>query len=163
MPVFNDQYRLDGYRTASCFSIGHPNYKMFYRLRQENPGARWVVVACNSSVLWQKDCAFCHENAASNSVTCIPLGERKGVEAFERLFLPIEGKPGREELDLPACCPTHPQAEVLIFDTVEPEFLAGVVCQDQASADELAGRHPDFEIVHNLPLFSARKDFQHWK
>lgn len=162
-PLFNDLYRLDGQRGASCFSIGHPNYKMFYRLRCENPGSKWVVIGCRASVLWEKDCAFCHENAASNAVTCIPVENRKGPAAFQRLFAEIEGKPSRESLALPDNCPTHPQAEVLVFNVVEPSYIVGAICQDHPTAQDLTARYPDFQMIYHRAHFSARKDYEHWR
>jgi hypothetical protein len=90
---FNDEYRLDCQRNAICCSLGHPNYKMFYSLRQNDPNVRWVVLGIQPSVLWEKDCAFCVSNAASNEVTCIPIEFRKGLAAFNRLFEEIDGKP----------------------------------------------------------------------
>ena len=96
---YNDPYRYDDCTDAeSCFSIGFPNYKMFWGLRKDNPGKEWVVIACKPDILWLKDCVFCYENAASDTVTSIPLKDRKGVDAFERLFSPAEGKPSRKEL-----------------------------------------------------------------
>lgn len=41
---FNDHHRIDGHQDSICCSIAHPNYKMFYRLRQENPETEWVVI-----------------------------------------------------------------------------------------------------------------------
>lgn len=160
---FNDPHRLDGQRGASCFSIGHPNYKMFYSLRMQEPEEKWVVVACRASVLWLKDCAFCHENAASNSVTCIPIEARRGVQAFERMFDPVEGKPSRAAIALPDYCPTNPQAEVLVFGTVEPEFIVGAVCQDTVTVDELTARHPQFRFIYHRAHFSPRSDYAYWR
>jgi hypothetical protein len=134
-PKFNDLYRLDLQRGAICCSIGHPNYKMFYALRKRNVADEWVVIAVKPEVLWEKDCAFCVENAASNNVTRIPLDQRKGIEAFDKLFDDCEGKPSRGELGLPTGFPTNPQAEILIFDTIEPAYMLGASVQSQETLD----------------------------
>jgi hypothetical protein len=149
--VFNDTFRHDGQKGASCFSIGHPNYKMFYSLRQEHKDATWVVLACKANILWEKDCAFCHQNAASGTVTAIPINQRKGPAAFDRLFLPVEGKPSRADLSLPDSCPTDPQAEVLVFGTVEPAFIVGAVCPSTEVAGTLKSSYPGFEFIRKLP------------
>lgn len=161
--VYNDGYRLDGARNANCLSIGHPNYKMFYSLRQQNPQQEWVVIACQPSILWLKDCAFCHENAASTSVTSIPIANRKGVAAFERIFSPADGKPSRADLNLPDHCPTNPQAEILVFGTIEPQYIIGAVTQSSAREHELEIKYPKFEFRYHTALFSARLDYAHWK
>ncbi len=160
---YNDRLRLDGQEKASCFSIGHPNYKMFYSLRQQNTEQEWVVIACKIEILWLKDCAFCQENAASNNVTCIPLQHRKGIAAFEKLFEPIEGKPSRGELGLPASYPTNPQAEVLIFNVIEPTYIIGAYCQTKDRANSLKETYPGFQFVYKESPFSYRRDYAHWK
>jgi hypothetical protein len=66
--AYNDEHRLDYQKTANCLSLGHPNYKMFYRLRRVNPNQGWVVLGIDPEVLWIKDCAFCDQNAATGSV-----------------------------------------------------------------------------------------------
>ncbi len=161
-PVFNDQYRLDGQRDSICCSIDHPNYKMFYALRQENADQEWVVVGIDPSILWEKDCAFCSENAASNNVTNIPIEERKGVVAFNMMFNEIQGKPSREVLGIPKSCPTNPQAEVLVFNDIEPRYIEGAVFQTNNKVDEYSQLFPDFQIVYHRAHFMPRMDWRHW-
>ncbi len=43
-PVVNDELRLDGHRNATSLSIAFPNYRMFWKYRQENVGVDWVVL-----------------------------------------------------------------------------------------------------------------------
>lgn len=93
---YNDQHRLDNCCDANCLSIQFPNYKMFYKYRYENSGTDWVVLGIKNTVLWEKDCAFCVENAASSNVTSIPLQRRKGVNAFNKLYNDYPGKPSRQ-------------------------------------------------------------------
>ncbi len=159
---FNDLYRLDGHTDASCLSIGHPNYKMFYRLRMEDREQEWAVVAVKRKALWRKDCAFCYENAASNEVTSIPLLNRKGVPAFERLFIPTEGKPDRATLGLPDNCPTNPQAEVLVFGVIEPNYISGAILPNKERENEYKAKYPNYEFLYHRAFYSARLDYQYW-
>lgn len=161
--VFNDQLRLDGCTEASCFSIGHPNYKMFFSLRSQDADSEWVVIVCGADILWQMDCAFCIENAAKNAVTSIPIGNRKGVAAFEAMFAPIEGKPSRAEMKQADNTPTNPQAEVLVFGTVPPNHIRGILCPTKAMADSLAIEYPGFGFHHVPEAFLPRHDYQHWR
>jgi hypothetical protein len=160
---YSDTIRLDGQKRASCFSIGHPNYKMFYSLRQQDKGQEWIVIACKREVLWLKECAFCLENAASNNVTNIPIQDRKGVAAFEKLFVSINGMPTREEMQLLDSYPTNPQAEVLVFDVVEPQYILGAYCQTKERASELKEKYPAFQFSYKSFPFSYRRDYIHWK
>lgn len=160
---FNDTVRLDCQEGASSFSIEHPNYKMFWRLRMENSEQSWVVIGVKRNILWEKDCAFCHENAASANVTRIPITERRGAVAFERMFAPVNGKPDRAALRLADKYPTNPQAEVLVFDIVEPSYILCIACANTELKDELKQRYPEFHVVKHSPYFSYRHDYEAWK
>lgn len=159
---FNDDYRYDLQKNAICCSIGHPNYKMFYSLRQNIPDAKWVVLGLKPKVLWEKDCAFCVSNAASNEVTCIPISHRKGLPAFNKLFEEIDGKPKRSELGIPDSCPTNPQAEILILERIKPEYIIGAITQNKATETELKSKYKNYDFKYHRALFSARKDYQNW-
>jgi hypothetical protein len=160
--IYNDPYRLDGQKTANCLSLGHPNYKMFYSLRCQNSSQVWVVIAIKSEILYIKDCAFCHENAASNNVTSIPIQHRKSIQAFRSMFAPIIGKPDRATLNLPDNCPTNPQAEVLVFDIMEPQYIVGVITPTKIIETELKSKFPSFDFLYHRAHYSARKDYEHW-
>jgi hypothetical protein len=161
--IFNDSDRIDGCPNANCLSIGFPNYKMFWACRQSYKDVRWVVLVVDLRVLWEKDCAFCQENAASNAVTCIPLTDRKGINAFNRLYDEIDGKPSRKDLGIPDRAPTNPQAEVLIFDIIKPELILGVVVEDQFMEKEVKRLCPEVDTEIHAGFFSARKDYEYWK
>lgn len=160
--AYNDQYRIDEQRSANCLSIGHPNYKMFYSLRCQSLNQAWVVVAFKPEILWLKNCAFCHENAASSNVTAIPIQLRKGVAAFERMFAPVAGKPDRAALKLPNDCPTNPQAEVLVFDTIDPQYIEGVITPDKQTEQALKAKYPNFNFLYHQAFYSPRLDYEHW-
>lgn len=160
--LWNDAQRLDRRTNALCCSIGHPNYKMFYSLRCEHSGSEWVVLAIKPSILWRKDVAFCFTNAASSSITRLPLHSLKGVNAFNKLFDEVVGKPTRQELGLANNFPTDPQAEILVFDVIEPDDIFGVAFQFQARCDEYKVRLPDKQVLCNSKYFSSRHDYQHW-
>jgi hypothetical protein len=157
----NDDVRLD--RTnAICASIEFPNYLMFYKLRQQNPGTEWVVLVINASVLWSTRVAFCQCNAASNVVTAIPLEDRMSLQAFQEMYGDFEEK-RRASLDIPVKYPTHPQAEVLLLDGVSRNAILGVIVQRDELKLQLEERYPGL-FVRTMPgYFNARKDFAHWK
>ena len=143
--------------------VPHPNYKMFYPLWHGDRSVEWVVIGCKPDILWEKDCAFCVENAASNNVTCIPIEDRKGEQAFNLIFDEAEGVPSRAELDLLDSFPTNPQAEILVFDKIEPENIIGAICQSKPREIELINQYPDFEFLYHRADFSARKGWEHWQ
>lgn len=161
--TFNDDDRIDDCPNATCLSITFPNYKMFWACRQSFKDVKWIVLAIKPIVLWEKDCAFCHENAASNAVTCIPLSARKGIDAFNRLYEEIDGKPSRKVLGISDRAPTNPQAEVLVFDIIEPELIIGVLVENQVVANEAKKRYSKIDTQIVKGFFSPRKDYEHWK
>lgn len=123
--VSNDGYRLDG-TDSICVSIAYPNYKMFFRYRCENPTVKWVILVLRPAILWETDCAFCVTNAASNTVTSVPLAQRRGVAAFEKMYDAFEGKV-RADLQIPERFPTNPQAEVLLLEGAPRKYIAGLI------------------------------------
>ena len=160
--TYNDDYRLDRFKNANCLSISHPNYKMFYKLRSKYYSQEWVVIAFKPDVLWEKDCAFCFDNASSSNVISITIEFRKSLLAFEGLFYPFPDKPSRSAMDLNDSVPTSPQAEVLVFDIIEPKFILGVVTQNEELQNQLARMYSEFEFQSYPPLFEPRFDYEHW-
>ncbi|WP_260153496.1 DUF4433 domain-containing protein [Cupriavidus alkaliphilus] len=159
----NDLHRLDGFRNASCFSIEHPNYKMFYRLRMENPATNWCVIVCRTELLSEIPCAYCVDNAAANSVTGIHIQDRMGEAAFHKLFDEYAGKPSRMEMGIPREYPTNPQAEILAFGTVSPRYFFGVACNTEAQRIRLSGAFPGTDFRYLPQYFSPRSDYAHWR
>lgn len=162
---YNDMSRLDRCQDAVCLSISFPNYQMFYRYSSRNQ-SEWAVLQLHPSLLWELDCAFCRENAASNSVTRIPIPLRKSSECFQGMFSDY-GEVSRSNLNIPDNYPTHPQAEVLVFKRIDPRYIlsADFKNKDTAEAWYAANQNlvNDREIYYSDRYFRPRSDYQHWK
>lgn len=137
-PEINDHLRLDGNLGGISTSIAHPNFKMFYKLRQENEGVDWAVLALHPSIIWKKDCGFCRHNAADIRISRQPIEELKSLAALSGLYDEIDGISPRAEQRLKPFDPTDPQAEILVFDRIEPELILGAAFETQAVRDPLA-------------------------
>lgn len=160
----NDEYRIDGCEEANCLSIEFPNYKMFYSYRKQFPEIDWVVLGIRKEVLWEKDCAFCVENAASNTIRNTSLESRKGIEAFRRLYDDYPSGFLRRNLNIIQALPTHPQAEVLVFDNIEPEFIWGVAFQNLETQQRYAEIiPPNINSQVKPQLFMPRNDYENWR
>lgn len=158
-PQINDQMRLDGHLDGTSLSISFPNYRMFYKYRQDNPGVEWVVLGIDPSVLWQKNCAFCCHNAADTRISRQPLQDLQTASAMQGMFFEIEGITSRQEQRLKSFDPTDGQAEVMVFDVIEPERIWGVVFENDKALNankRLCGERT--LEVHNAGkgLFAAR-------
>ncbi|WP_321905614.1 DarT ssDNA thymidine ADP-ribosyltransferase family protein [Paraburkholderia tropica] len=158
---FNDFYRYDGYLNASCFTIGWPNYKMFYPLRLADPAVKWAVIECRPDILWDKHCIFSATNAASGIARAIGEVQRTGVPGIAAMFAEAPGKPTREQMRLRHDFPTDPQAEVLVCDVVEPAYFVRVHVHDTAERAALAGAYP--MVNFDTGWEGYRSDFEHWR
>lgn len=148
-PQINDPHRFDGHLGATSLSIAFPNYRMFYKHRAENDGVEWVVLAIDPAVLWKKDCAFCRHNAADAKISSQPLAALKMVEALAGMFDEIEGIQTRAEQQLKTFDPTDGQAEVLVFDVIEPASIHGVVFNKATTRDQYRGLLGDRQMLVN--------------
>ena len=125
----NDPKRLDGHKEANCLSISYPNYQLFFRFSRPDY-SQWIVLLLKAEILWELDCAFCQENAASNAVRYTSLEERKKPDALKRMFVNVchdtKGNTYRRSSQpIPSHYPTHPQAEVLVFDPIPEKIYQG--------------------------------------
>ena len=168
-PLTNDKIRLDGFLDATSLSIESPNYRMFWKCRCDAreqhsiTHENWVVLGIKPNILWEKDCAFCATNAANNAVVQIAIEERKGASAFGKLFSEVDEKPSREEMRINDRCPTDPQAEILVFDRIEPEFIFGAVFKDNKKIDSFREKFPQKKFKIFSDLFFPREDYNYWQ
>lgn len=160
----NDEWRFDGCCNAVCTSIEFPNYKMFYKLRRENPDVDWAVLELNAEIICDYQCAFNWTNAGDSISYNIPLDRRMTKAAFEALFADREGYPIREELKIPDWYPTNPQAEVLIFNRIPISYIKGVFFENEDKYLKYQEIIPnDIYATFNNNLFKWRKDYEFWK
>jgi len=135
-PEINDQYRWDGKRNSTSVSIAFPNAPMFYKYRMGNPDVDWVVLVLDPAIMLDKICAFCRHNAADARISNLQLADLKTIGALKGMYEPIEGIEARDEQKLKAYDPTDVQAEILVFDVIEPRYIAGAVFDKTAVRDK---------------------------
>lgn len=160
---YNDYLRLDEADNSISLSVTFPNYKMFYKLRQDNPSINWVVLTLNASLILNLDCAFCYTNAANNNVSSIPLESRKNVKSFNSMFNE-RGKYSRAEMKLSSYETTDPQAEILVFDNITSNAIKYV----NFPTDETRKYYSNLPNPHGISFkcdpsyFNYRKDYNFW-
>lgn len=161
---YNDEYRYDDCLDAVCTSIEFPNYKMFYKLRLENPETDWAVLKLDANILCDFECAYCWTNAGDASIYTVPIEERMGVDAFLELFDDREGYPKRENLHINDWYPTNPQAEVLVFGTISIDYINAVCFKNHEDMKSYLDVIPiDISARVNSKVFCPRDDWQAWK
>lgn len=140
--IFNDKIRIDEKTNATCLSIAFPNSKMFYKLRCEQENSQWVVIVLYSTLLLNKNCAFYPTNAANNSVKYCSVDSFQGENALARLFCGTDEE--RESLLLKD--PTDIQAEVLVFDNIETDYIACCVFNSNELKDNFSDRYKNYQF-----------------
>jgi len=156
--------RLDGFQNATSLSIAFPNYKMFYPLRCDNSNEDWAVLGIHADVLYECECAFCKENAASNYETSIPIEEKKGLDALKNLFEDYPPPRSRIFLGIDDNMTTNPQSEVLVFGKIGIDKIFGVAFINE----EIKRRYIDIipegvDVIVNRALFAGRHDYEFWR
>lgn len=156
---YQDEYRLDEQLSAISVSISFPNYKMFYSIRKSDPDSEYVVIELSASILWELDCAFCFTNAANYAIKKIPLMDRKNTESLEKMFTPQRRHPC-----LPPNCPTDPQAEVLVLQSIPTERYIQKVYYERGSRviQSLRRKYGYHNFVWGKSWFWQRCDSNYW-
>jgi hypothetical protein len=163
----NDGERLDGFMEASCISVGFPNYKMFYAKRSENPGINWAILDISPEILLEYPCLLYPSNAAKEQFRTKSDAELKahmGLPGLTSMF--FDSPPGlRGDLGLSRAWTTDPQAEVLVFDSINPRAFNRIfVFSSDAEAIRLVQElQPSVPLSFGGPLFDARRDYQFWQ
>ncbi len=158
-PAINDALRLDRRCDGTSTSIAFPNCQMLYKYRMDNQSVEWAILVLEPSILWVKDCAFCKHNAADARISGQPLQALRTAQAFQELFHEIEGIVPRAEQNLKPFDPTDVQAEVLVFDVIEPGLIAGVVFDSAATKTKYSatiGDRKTWVHANNKGLFASR-------
>ena len=168
-PKYNDIHRLDGYPEAVCLSISFPNYRMFYKyIKCSNP-SDWVVLVLESHILWELDCKFYQENAASSNAK-ESFGERvaairKQPKALRQMFENYKHIE-RQTLGIPSNFTTNPQAEVLVFNPIPPQYINAVHFNNLAIYQQwvqLNSGNYSQSFYGETKYFAPRQDWQIWQ
>ena len=168
--LWNDADRADGHPEANCLSISFPNYQMFYSIREGKKQAegvsdsQWVVLLLDAKVLWELNCAFCQRNAAHRTVSGISLAERKKPQALKGMFEDFYNIK-HQDLQIPQNYPTHPQAEVLVFDRIPTHYINAIHFGNATILEQwrsnYTGTYSD-KFFANRKYFDARSDYKVW-
>ena len=160
----NDMDRLDNQPRSISVSIGFPNYLTFYTKRRES-GADFAILALRPDLLWELDAAFNRSNAASSEMAATPIGERKTLRAFGSMFGDLTGIE-RSKLKLRPYYTTDPQAELLVFERIDPSYIMFVNVENEevkAEVEKMLAGKPYFRTVSVYPdLYRPRSDWRFW-
>ena len=169
--VVTDEERWDNRPDCTSFSISFPNYRMMFKKQND---FRFALLLVDPAVLLDlsiDQIYYLPDNAARMSK--YGIDNFKGLDALKGLFsTPVKtniGMKTREELDIPDCFPSNPQAEVFIKGIVKPKYIKAVVVDDPSYAKALGNklRLPtgwDVSMVgHSVSYFKPRVDYKYWQ
>ena len=122
----NDELRLDGHYDSVSTSIAFPNSQMFYRTWKDSDDY-YCILGLDKSILWDYDCAFCKHNAADNIISSQNIEDLKTIAAFREMYDEFSWLDSRKDQSLKSFDPTDVQAEVLVFDEIDPSYILGAV------------------------------------
>lgn len=152
-PVVNDKLRWDRRTNSSSFSIGHPNSKMLWKYRQVEPTEEWAILAIDPSIIWQEEVAFCPYNAADRRISLREIGSLNGYAALKEMI----GSDRRR--DLMPYEPVDEQAEILVFNVVNPNQIMGVFFLEddtRAKLDHVCCSVASFSAFESQAVFATR-------
>lgn len=170
----NDKDRFDNKLNATSFSIGFPNYKMFYSLRNKDKHSKWIIITINPNILYlhKGNIYYCENNGASREMRLKSNDYLKGINAFQNMFREemntrYYGKINRSDLNIPTIYTTDPQAEILIEGYIPSKFIRSIYLEDYDSfylVENIIGdKMFDYNIDIMSNYFSARRDYEFWK
>lgn len=154
----NDKLRLDGHDDSVSISIAFPNCQMFYSLWKGSDDD-FCILGLNPSILWEHDCAFCKHNAADHSISSQNIRDLKTVEAFRGMYHELPGIRSREDQKLKTYDPTDVQAEILVFDIIDPKYILGAIfptSQLQREFDPIMGGRKTLVHAYNKGFYGSR-------
>lgn len=157
---YNDAYRYDYLLNSISLSVMFPNYKMFYKLRDEQSNTRWAVLFLSAEEVLNYDCVFCKTNAANSEISTIPVCQRKGLSAFQEMFYERQDIT-REELRLPDYYTTDPQAEILVCNNISPNLIQSISVENDTDLDLINKK--SININANKKYFGPRFDYEWWR
>ena len=130
---------------------------MFHKLKNNSPN-KWCVIELDSSLLYEKDCIFSRYNATSSEEKNRDIKSRKGILGLESMFCNEYNGLNRSDLNIPSYYPTNPQAEVLIFGTVEPKYIKRIIMQSNDDVIKFSQRYKNMNIEQDDCFFGPRRD-----
>lgn len=148
--VVNDGYRVDYKRDYNCLSISFPNWRMFWGCRQSF-GGNWVVLLLDRKILWEKECLFYPTNAASGSVSSLPIHNFNNAIALENMF------GGQRYQNMYDHDPTDVQAEVMVHGAIEPHYIGQCLFQNIVSMQYYKSQFPNMNMIQHFPIYNNRE------
>lgn len=148
----SDFERKDKHFNYISTSISFPNNKMLYKKMLE--GDRYTILEIDPQVFIDKSCKYSKRNAAIDEGNKIKRLDT--CEDLEEIFIR-----NNSHEDLPKCYPTDVQAEILIKDYIEIDYIKNIYFHSKDYSEQIkkAGKYKHINYKCNDLLFGWRHDY----
>ncbi len=171
--IHNDYDRFDSQLNFTSFSLGHPNYKLFFYFRKNKyPLARWVVLLIDCSILFSPSSVvyFCDTNAARVMPRTKNYNELCTGDSLKKMFsetVIVNDKRMiyRKDLNIYDYYTTDPQAEILVSEVIDKKFIKSIYFENENDLNDfLTEYNPLYksECIIKTNFFGPRNDYRFW-
>lgn len=162
--IFPDKVRADRRINGICLSISFPNHSMFYSHRMQFD-SEWVVILLDINLILEindRQIYFFQTNSANKIFINSNDKDLETADAFEALFADsvknkIDSCLDRPP-DLPKKYPTDVQAEVMITNYIERDYIRYVVFNNESLMKTVHKEwQKDYKFCCSKKLFDSRE------
>ena len=164
----NDTGRLDCKDDATCFSIEFPNSFLLNTFKKKYPHSKWVIIILNINLInhYSKK-HFCNRNAGG-AASWVNSDNSKNWLAFESMFderINSKSPLRAEQFYLKDYLPTDVQAEILIEDIIDPQYIKCLLFENIEDLEACKNMFIDKNIFYkynpkvDVRYFREREDF----
>lgn len=134
-----DSDRIDGYQDHICCSINSYNSKYHYHARNRCKTQCWVLLAIKPDYLYKQNTVFCRVNAATGRGSYVQGGFDSLKSMFDPNVVGLSMNDGTTYTRQYKSdnVPTHPQAEVLIHESISIEDILLVWINEDTNNEHL--------------------------
>lgn len=159
----NDSVRYDGRTNTVSLSIAHPNDRMFFKYRKKDED--WCIIGLKKSILWELDCLFFKNNAASSEMSQLKDRELSTIEAFKGMYNEQDEFDSRKEQCLNPYDPTDKEAEILVADHIPVSYIGAVMLSNRQVKKKYKDILTNVQVAINHPnkgMYASRYYRRRW-
>lgn len=155
--IITDPYRYDGELNRISASLSFPNYKMRWSLHQNNINV--LIYEIDTRILLTKlDTQFYYTNAANSVFAGADKDYLTTNDAFLDMFYTNDRVNG---LDI--SYPTDPQAEILVNNNIEKNYIREVISEYYDRMTEVMCKLNNINYEPKRYLYGPREDWKYWQ
>ena len=161
-----DEKRIDGRRNGICLSVSFPNHFLLQKYR-ERGNNDWAIIVLDINLILKisdRDTLFFQTNAASGRFRGVGDYFLKSPDALQSLFayeVQLDNiRSLLRRIHLPKKYPTNVQAEVMVNNYIECDYIKGVIFDNYELMETYHEKWPEnYNFYYDEGFFSNREDY----